>query len=450
MPDDARLLTGWGLTAPTRAELAQVEGIEGLKAALTAAPPRGVAVRGLGRSYGDAAQNAGGLVLDLTGLNRVLAVDAERGALTSEAGVSFDAVMRHLVPSGWFVPVTPGTRHVTIGGAIATDVHGKNHHREGTFGMHVECLDLVTADGTVRTLSPEEDPEGFWATVGGMGLTGAIVAARVRLIPIETAWMRVTTERAPDLDATMAALNAADAAHRYAVAWVDCLATGRRLGRGIVMGGDHAAVADLPPRAGHNPLAYAPTVRLRVPRAVPGRLLNRVTAAAFNEAWYRKAPRRREGALETLTSFFHPLDGVAEWNRLYGSRGFLQYQMVVPDAAASLVAEAIELLARARIPSFLTVLKRFGSANPAPLSFPRLGWTLALDIPNRGAVGAVLDQIDERVAEAGGAVYLAKDSRLRPALLPQMYPRLQEWRDVRRRLDPNGVFSSDLSRRLGL
>jgi decaprenylphospho-beta-D-ribofuranose 2-oxidase len=443
-----QLLTGWGRTSPTRARVLAVTDADAALDAVKAAGPRGIVARGLGRAYGDAAQNAGGDVLDLTALARVHTVDADAGVVDVDAGVSLDTLIRLLLPLGWFVPVTPGTRYVTVGGAIASDVHGKNHHVEGTFCQHVDSLELLTGDGSVRTLT-QADPE-FWATAGGMGLSGVVLRARVRCLPVQTSLMRVDNERVPGLDALMSRMVASDASFRYSVAWIDTLARGASMGRSILLRGDHARLDELPDRRRREPLAYGPRPRVRAPSLVPSGLLNKLSVSAFNELWFRKAPRRHVG-LESIPAFFHPLDMVLDWNRIYGRGGFVQYQYVVPDGAEETVRESLRRLSGSGCPSFLAVLKRFGPANPGPLSFPQPGWTLALDVPARlPGLAALCDGLDELVVGAGGRVYLSKDSRLRPDLLAAMYPRLEEWRSVRARLDPRGVFVSDLSRRLEL
>jgi decaprenylphospho-beta-D-ribofuranose 2-oxidase len=440
-------LSGWGRTAPSSAEYVPLE-VEAATALLARPPPRGVLARGLGRSYGDAAQNAGGVVLGGAAHAGLPEAVPASGVVRLPAGTSLDAVMRWALPQGWFVPVTPGTRMVTVGGAFAADIHGKNHHRDGAFSRHVTGLHLLTPAGGLHRLAPG-DPL-FDATAGGMGLTGIIVDVDLRLVPVETATMLVDTERVPDFDAMVTRLAELDRTHRYTVAWVDLWARGRSLGRGVITSGEHATVDDLGGGDAEGLRRFEPRTVLQAP-PVPASVVNPLTVAAFNEVWFRRSPRRRLGEPQSIAAFFHPLDGVRAWNRVYGPRGLLQYQFAVPDDATDTVRAIAEDLAAHRAPTFLAVLKRFGPAGTGHLSFPAPGWTLAVDVP-AGATGLadLLDRFDDRVVEAGGRVYLAKDSRLEARHLPAMYPRLDEWRAVRADADPDGVLRSDLDRRLGL
>jgi decaprenylphospho-beta-D-ribofuranose 2-oxidase len=411
---------------------------------------RGVIARGLARSYGDAAQNAGGRVVDMTGIDGIGAVDPTSGLVTVAAGVSLDALMRAVVPQGWFVPVSPGTSFVTVGGAIAADIHGKNHHADGSFCDHVLSLALQTPDGQQRVVGPDHDSDVFWATSGGMGLTGVITEATIRLLPIETSRIRTDTDRVSDIDELMALMDSGDAQYRYSVAWIDPLARGRSLGRGVLSRGDHAALDELSDGCRRDPLAFNPASPLAAPPWMPNGLIRRSTVRAFNEMWFRKAPRVERGALHSLRSFFHPLDGVRGWNRVYGSQGFLQYQFVVPFGEEAAFRRMVERLSDAQCPSFVTVLKRFGDGHGL-LSFPIPGWTLTLDIPTGMAgLGDLLSELDEAVARAGGRVYLAKDSRLAAPMLARMYPELARWQEIRSALDPSGLMRSDLARRLDL
>ncbi|WP_460855817.1 FAD-binding protein [Nocardiopsis coralliicola] len=453
MPE-RRLLTGWGRTAPTAATVVRPRTAEEAAAALAeAAAGRGAVARGLGRSYGDAAQNAGGLVLDTAALAPGFRLAPGSGTVTASAGMTLGALMEALLPHGFFLPVSPGTRQVTVGGAIGADVHGKNHHADSSFGAHVRSLTLAAPDGVHRIGPAGPDAELFWATVGGMGLTGIVTEAEFALRPVETSSMRVDTDRLPDLDAALAAMEATDADYPYSVCWIDLLATGRSLGRGVLTRAHHAGLGELPARRRRDPLRFADRTLLAAPPAVPPGLLNTLTVRAFNAAYHAKAPRAERGRITPIGSFFHPLDAVRGWNRLYGPAGLVQYQFAVPFGAegTGVLRGIVEQLARTGAPSFLAVLKRFGAGTPAPLSFPRPGWTLALDLPaDLPGLGRLLDGFDDRVLAAGGALYLAKDSRAAPAAVHAMYPGLNRWRAVRDRVDPDRVLTSDLARRLEL
>lgn len=446
-----RSLSGWGRTNPSMAEVCEVPAHE-VAATLKEATDRGALVRGLGRSYGDAAQNSGGLVLRLLGSAHQAVLDADTATVSVPAGVSIDDLLRVIVPRGFFVPVTPGTRFVTIGGAIASDIHGKNHHVEGSFGNHVRSLTLLLADGSTVVVSPSERPELFWATVGGMGLTGAILEATISLLPISTSRMSVDTTRIADLDSLFAAMSEGDDAYRYSVAWIDLVAKGNSLGRSVLSRGDHAALEQLDPKSASSPLEYGPRQLVSVPPLVPPMgVLNHATVAAFNEVWFRKAPRHRVQEIQSIGSFFHPLDMVGKWNRLYGAKGMVQYQFVVPFGAEEAMRTVIERLSASGAASFLAVLKRFGAANVAPLSFPTAGWTLALDVPGAShGLGDLLHGLDRIVLDAGGRHYFAKDAHTTADAIRRGYPRLAEWQAVRDSVDPHGLWRSDLSRRLQL
>lgn len=376
---------------------------------------------------------------------------AEEVLVTAEAGASIDRLLHALVPQGWFVPVTPGTRYVTVGGAIAADIHGKNHHKRGSWCQHVDSLHLQLASGEVVEVGPARDPELFWATAGGMGLTGTVLDATFRCPAIGSSQLLVDTDRASDLDAVLGMMTTGDHAYDYSVAWIDLMAGGRATGRSVLTRGRFATASEATPIEGRDPLAYHAGVLGSAPTLVPDRLLNRLSVRAFNEVWFRKAPVQRRDELQSIPAFFHPLDMVGSWNRIYGPAGFIQWQFVIPFGAERTLRRIVEELRRARCTSFLAVLKAFGESDPGHLSFPSAGWTLALDIPTGVAeLGPVLDRLDELVITEGGRIYLAKDSRMRPELVPAMYPRLEEWRGVRQRVDPEGRITSDLARRLRL
>jgi decaprenylphospho-beta-D-ribofuranose 2-oxidase len=458
MPADSTLLRGWGRTAPSAAHVVSPRSAEEISLLLkdlgsddAAARAHAYCIpRGLGRSYGDAAQSAGGTVVATDRFDHLGPIDPHTGSIRVGAGVSLERLLAHCLPHGWFLPVTPGTRHITVGGAIAADVHGKNHHADGGFGRYTDALTLATPTG-VHELSPHSDPELFWATLGGLGLTGVVTAATIRLKPVESSYMEVTTSRHADLDSVMSTMETTDAAHRYSVAWIDTMTSGRAMGRSVLTQGDHAVRGSLPTRLRSQPLQPLPQARLRVPTQAPRGLLNRVSVGLFNEAWFRVASKKPKTAFESISSYFYPLDGVGQWNLLYGRLGFVQYQFCVGPQDGHVVGRALKMLSGGNIPSFLGILKRFGPANPGPLSFPMPGWTLALDLPvGNPHLQRTLLELDELVAESGGRVYLAKDSRLNAALLSTMYPHLSEFDAVRQRIDPAGVLESDLSRRLRL
>jgi decaprenylphospho-beta-D-ribofuranose 2-oxidase len=392
------------------------------------------------------------VALQLLDSVRDVVIDPATSTATVPAGVNLDELLRVLVPRGFFVPVSPGTRFVTVGGAIASDIHGKNHHVDGSFGNHVHRLSLLLADGSTVELAPDRGAELFWATIGGMGLTGVILEATINVLPIETSRCSVDTDRVANLDEVLALMDEGDRYYRYSVAWIDLLAKGARLGRGLLTRGDHATADQLRPRDAVDPLVYAPRQRIAVPPIVPASgVLNHLSIAAFNELWFRKAPRRRVAEIVSIPAYFHPLDFVGSWNRLYGRHGFLQYQFVVPFGQEDALRTVIERLASSGTASFLAVLKRFGAANPAPLSFPTPGWTLALDIPAWShGLPDLLHGLDDVVLEAGGRHYLAKDAHMSPAAIRRGYPRLAEWQATRAAADPAGVWASDQSRRLRL
>lgn len=442
-------LHGWGRTGRTRATVRTPRDRDELRRLVTTAGPRGVVTRGLGRSYGDAAQNAGGTVIDLTGWERILRLD--QNSVTVEAGISLDTLMRAIIPHGLWLPVIPGTRQVTVGGAMAADVHGKNHHLRGSFMDHVTQFELLLASGDVVQVTPDGDhADLFWATAGGMGLTGVVLNATIALQHVESAFFLVDTDKVPHLDPLLATLETGDDHYEYSVAWFDTATSGHRLGRSVVTRGHHATLADLPEALRATALTMPAGPAVGVPVQLPSRLVNRWTARAFNSVWYAKAPTHREREVQNLTTFFHPLDTVADWNRVYGSRGFCQYQFVVPFGEQEAFTAAVRELAGSGHVSSLNVLKRFGSANRGHLSFPSPGWTLAVDLPAAPGLERLFARLDDLVLSAGGRLYLAKDSRATASTMARMYPRLDEFRAVRDLVDPTRVFRSDLSRRLDL
>lgn len=446
-----REVSGWGRFPRGETDLYRPERLRSLRA--TVACSSSVLARGLGRSYGDACYNSAGATVLMERLNRFLSFDADGGILECEAGVTFLDLLEHFVPRGFFPPVTPGTKFVTLGGAIACDVHGKNHHVDGSFSRHVLDFDLLTAAGETVRCSRSENPELFWATVGGLGLTGIVTRLRLRLSSIETSFVRVDYERASNLDDALDRLAARDDDYTYSVAWIDCLARGGSLGRSVLMRGNPATPAAVRAAGVRDPLRGTRPPRLGVPVDAPELLLNRFGIRAFNALYYRRYPAEARDRIVHFEPFFYPLDGIGDWNRLYGGRGFVQYQLLLPpEGARAGLVEALEILSGSGAPSFLAVLKRFGTEEESSLlSFPRPGYTLALDLPWREEkTERLLRRLDDIVAHAGGRVYLAKDARLAPEAVRAMYPELGRWRGIKEGVDPEGRFSSDLARRVGI
>ena len=411
-----------------------------------AGQPRLIA-RGNGRAYGDAALNPGATLL-MRGCDRVLDFDPATGQLRCEAGVLLADILAAFVPRGWFPPVTPGTKFVTVGGMIATDVHGKNHHKVGCFGDHVESLELALDDERVVRCSAQENAALFAATRGGMGLTGVILEASFRLLPIETRMIRRETVCARNLDEVMAQFEAS-LDWTYSVAWIDCLAGGAALGRSVLQLGEHATPSELPTAGRHAGLASPARTARRVPVDFPSFALNRWSVGAFNALYYRRARPGRDYV--DLDPFFYPLDALLDWNRIYGRAGFFQYQCVLPlEAGRAGLALLLHRIREGGGGSFLTVLKRFGpgSASRGLLSFPLEGYTLALDFPVSARTLRIAAELDAVVADHGGRLYLAKDACMPPAML-RFYPELDRFRAL---IGDAGArrFQSLQSQRLGL
>jgi decaprenylphospho-beta-D-ribofuranose 2-oxidase len=443
---DRRALTGWGNTAPTYAHVEVPESVAEAAAVVARNDPRGTIARGLGRAYGDAAQRGGGTVVDATHLVTI-DLDEQTGVALVEGGASLDDLIALAVPVGWFVPVTPGTRFVTIGGAIASDIHGKNHVGDGTISRWLHWIELALPDGSIKRVSPTEDADAFWATCGGMGMTGLIVRAELQLKKVPSSHIKVAIERLPDLDAMLTALREGQEKYRYSVAWIDLMAK-KHMGRGAITQGDFAELEDLSPRQRRDPYAYKRPQLATFP-PTPN-LITRLTTGVFNEVWFRHHPKDKT-VVQTIPAFFHPLDMISSWNRVFGRAGVIQWQCQIPFGAEDVLRRVVEAMASERTPSFLAVLKTFGPQGAGHLSFPAPGWTLSVDIPATfEGLAPMLDAFDEQIVEAGGRIYLAKDGRLRPELMGAMYPRLDEWRAVQRRLDPDGHIRSDLATRLQL
>ncbi len=411
----------------------------------------GRVARGNGRSYGDAAIGVSETLSTLK-LDRMKSFDAASGLLTAEAGVLLADIIATFLPRGFFPRVVPGTRFITLGGAIASDVHGKNHHHDGAFGNHVQDLLIVTPCGELVRASRSENAELFRATIGGQGLTGTIIEATLRLMPVETGWIRQRTIAASDLGEAMRTLEENDGA-TYSVAWIDCLARGAHLGRSLVFLGEHAKVEELEGGAPDKRFPKVAPPLLGVPFDFPSLALNKLSVRLFNEFYYRWGARRVGGPFQVdIDPYFFPLDGISNWNRIYGHRGFVQHQCVIPtERAASVLAEMLERITHWGSASFLAVLKKFGAASDGLLSFPQPGYTLALDFPMRPGLLEFLEELDKCVMEAGGRLYLAKDARQSQATFEAGYAQtVGVFRSLRQALDPVSHVKSRLAERLGL
>jgi FAD/FMN-containing dehydrogenase len=421
-----------------------------LRAIVAGGPECTYIPRGLGRAYGDPALNGNGGVILQTALNRFLAFDETTGVLECEAGVSLREIVRVFLPRGWFLGATPGTQFVTVGGAIAADVHGKNHHGDGTFGNHVVEFRLLTGRGEEITCSCDHNPDVFWATIGGMGLTGVIRRARLRLRKVPSRFMAVTYRRARDLDSALECFAAHDRDHGYSVAWIDCLGRGKALGRSVVMLGNEADAAEVRRTLGVGPFdSLARKPGRGVPMGLPGFMINAYAVRAFNAIYYHLAHGDRRKVVDYET-YLYPLDHVGHWNRIYGRRGFIQYQALLPrETSRRALIQLLEAVAKSRRASFLAVLKSTGAANSGMLSYLFPGHTLSLDFPNRGVgLSRFLRELDAILLDHGGRLYLAKDAMMTAEMFAATYPRLGEFRAVKARVDPDHRFLSSQARRL--
>lgn len=437
------LVSGWGRFPVVDSEVLRPRSFEAVGAAV--ADVTGSVARGNGRAYGDAAIGAVRTIA-VTGFDRVRSFDPATGRIRLEAGVLLSDLIDTFGPRGFLPFVVPGTRFVSVGGAIAADVHGKNHHGEGGFGRYVDSILLRTGQGETIEVSREQNSDAFFATVGGMGLTGVILEAAMRLRPVETGWIRERVISASDLDAAMRALEASDAA-TYSVAWIDCVARGRDLGRSLIYLGEHARTDELAQGADRFPVGKNPG--LAVPIDLPSMTLNRYSIRAFNELYYRMGARRAGGDhVVSLYPYFFPLDSLKDWNRIYGRRGFLQHQCVIPERGArDVLGDILDRVSKRGDASFLAVLKKLGQGDGL-LSFPLPGYTLALDFPVKGDILNFLDEIDRLVVAAGGRLYLAKDARQSRATFEAGYPALPRFNAIRKSLDPAKNIRSKLSQRL--
>ena len=439
-------LAGWGANYRVECDVVQPAFWSGVAGVLD---PRGSISRGLGRGYGDSAVNGGGQVVLTTAMDRFLAWDEQTGTLTCEAGTSLESIIEVFAPRGWFPMITPGTKFVTVGGCVANDIHGKAHHAQGCFVTCVDSMQVLLADGQVVTASRTENQDLFWASFGGMGLLGVILTVTMRLRKIETTYFRQRSIKAANLEEMLAALDENDHTYPYSVATLDVFATGKDLGRGVIAVGDHATLADLPEGLRGDPLMVSGPPKISVPFELPDFTLNPASMRLVNLVIQKiQASATPIGHYE---KFFYPLDKIANWNRGYGKRGFTQYQFVIPfeNGLAQMRKILTTILSSGQLP-FLNVLKRMGKESGGILSFPREGYTFAIDFPVRAGTPELLRRLDAMVIEAGGRIYLGKDSYVSAETFRTMYPEVERFMEVKRKYDPRGVFTSDQARRVGL
>jgi len=407
--------------------------------------------RGSGLSYGDAALNENANVILTERINRILNFDERKGIITVEAGITLEEILDVIVPNGWFLPVTPGTQFITLGGAVAADVHGKNHHHDGSISQFIVKLELITPKGVI-ICSVAENSDIFWATIGGMGLTGIIGEVTINLRSIESAYVSVTHRGAENLDALFRLFSDTSLDDQYSVAWIDCMSSGSSLGRGVYMSGHHAMLDEVDNSEKREPFKSKIKSNSSIPFDFPRMALNSLSVKAFNAYYYRVNSNKKTPFLSDYKEYFYPLDSVNNWNRMYGKNGFLQYQCVIPELMAQEgIRNILEKVSSSKQSSFLAVLKRMGAEGAGMLSFPMAGYTLALDLKmNNKSVFTLLNELDEIVVRNGGKVYLAKDARLSRESFLTMYPRSEEWAAIKQQIDPDNILSSSLSRRLGI
>ena len=404
--------------------------------------------RGNGRAYGDSAISTNNTI-SMKHFNRMLAFDDDTGQLVAQAGVLLADVIHTFLPKGWFPSVTPGTKLVTLGGMVAADVHGKNHHKEGSFGHYIDWLDIITSDGEIQRCSKDQHSELFYWTIGGMGLTGVVLNVAFRLKPVSTSWIKQRTLTANNIEQAIELFEQTlDAT--YSVAWIDCLAKGKALGRSLIMLGEHAGVDDLPAHYKDSPLDYTKKKKVTVPFHFPSFALNGLTVKLFNKLYYYNGKRQPEHTLIDWDSYFYPLDSIVGWNKIYGRKGFAQFQCVIPlkDACQGM-RELLHAISAANSGSFLAVLKRFGKQESG-FSFPMEGYTLALDFPISKKTLTLMSQLDEITLKYGGRFYLAKDSRMAESTFKQSESRLSEFTDYRSQHIHKDKFLSEQAKRLGL
>lgn len=432
-------LTSWGRLSHVPVSACEPHTVDEVRTAIGAADNRGILAVGLGRSYGDVGLNSGGRAVLTARLNEIHSFDPGSGTLICGPGVAFRQLLRDFLPRGYIAPVTPGTAFVSLGGAVANDVHGKNHDQYGSFGDHVKWIDLILPSGDMVRASPEKRPDLFAATIGGIGLTGIIMSICFTMRKVPSNAVMMHEERITDLDHFFARLEEARKNATYSVGWLDALARGPNLGRGILITGEPSS----------NGLPVPSPKRLKIPFDLPGFVLNARTIGVFNKLYYHRLPARGRQQRELYEKFLYPLDAVLEWNRIYGNRGFYQFQAVLPDASSTVgICRLLEEIVKSRLGSFLVVLKTLRGEGRGYLSFPMRGYTLALDFPRKRGTEELLGSLERITLDYGGRIYLAKDACMSPAGFESMYPKLDALRSILDEIDPEGRMNSDLARRL--
>lgn len=433
------LLSGWGNYPKKWCDVYYPSNLEGIRKVLK----KNIIPRGSGRSYAD--QSLGERVIKTVYLKRFLEFDEKNGILWAESGITFEDIINVFLPKGWFPYITPGTKFVSLGGALASDIHGKNHHKEGSISNFVIGFNIMLPSGEIIYCSRDKNKDLFWATVGGMGLTGIVIDVKLRLRKVESSYIYMKTLRVKNIEEMFQAFMYNDPKYTYSVAWIDCLSGGKNLGRGVVMFGEHAKYEDLPEKLKRNPLRISSKRRINIPFYLPNFTLNKLSIALFNEMYYLTHPSNE--SFVDYEKFFYPLDSILNWNRMYGKRGFVQYQFVVPDEDGMITI--LEKIVKFGKGSFLAVLKRMGKQE-GYFAFGMEGWTLALDFPAKKEILDFLRRLNNDVIKFGGRVYLTKDAVLDERDFKEMYPQWESWLEIKRRYDPDNVLVSDFSKRVGI
>ncbi len=442
-------ISGWGKNKFVRVEIVKPKTINEIKHIIINSKPESIIARGKGKSYGDAAQIKDGKVLKLNNFKRIFP-NFENKEVTAQAGATLEEILEIIIPKGFFLPVTPGTKKITLGGAIAADVHGKNHYQDGSFGNHIKEIKIINGIGKEIILSPNkknssETNKQFWATVGGMGLTGIILEATFSIIPIETSFIQEKTTRYNNLEDLIKDMIKNENKYKYSVAWIDSM--NRNL-RGVVNYGNHIKANRIKKES---KLSFNPKAIISIPNIILINLMNRLLIKIINEFLFLKSPKASTLRIKTINNFFYPLDAIEQWNNVYGKNGFIQYQIVIPEEHTLIIRKILDELKKVKASSFLPVLKRFGPANESYLSFPLSGWTLSIDLPaHNNRIENVLQKLDKEIADIGGKIYLAKDSRQSSYIFKKTYKSIEDWKEQKQILDPRNIFTSDIAMRLKL